>query len=351
MNPVRNLSVLRKLVQLLAFGALVYGSTLTGYFLADKLSIAFPVLTCAFDLNNADIGVLIPLQHEMAHRMGETFAAGGNLWMRGVLPVLTTLGTFLLLFVLLNKAFCGWICPMGFFQEVVHMIGQKLGIRPRESLSAGTVDKLRPGKWLILIGLVLLLPLMAGLGTVSHSYVDPYCQICPSRMVTTLANGSVEEVFLDTSGPTRLALSGVANFLFGLILAVGLTVRQPFCRICPMLGLHAAFRKLGLLRLVKKPVPRCDKCGICAQACPMDIREVHTSQKDGDVTFPDCTLCGRCVELCPDRDVLQLRYAGLKVFGADPGYFKQRNQAQRRWQAGNLADWLRRKGPAGGEAK
>ncbi len=350
MSSLRNLSVLRKLVQLAAFAVLVYGSALTGYFLADKLSIAFPVLTCAFDMNNADIGVLIPLQHEMAHRLGETVAAGGSVWLRGLLPVLTTLGTFLLLFVLLNKAFCGWICPLGFFQEVVHMVGQKLGMKPRESLPPSTVDRLRPAKWLILIGLVFLLPLLAGLGATSHAYVDPYCQICPSRLVTTLANGSAEQVFLDTSGPTRLALSGAANFLFGLILAVGLTVRQPFCRICPMLGLHAAFRKLGLLRLIKKPVPRCQKCGLCAQACPMDIREVHTSAQEGDVTFADCTLCGRCVELCPDRDVLQLRYAGIKVFGADPAYFKGRSQAQRRWLSANLADWWRRLRSAGADA-
>lgn len=350
MNPLRNLSVLRKLVQLAAFGVLVYGAPLTGYYLADKLSIAFPVLTCAYDMSNADIGVLIPLQHGMAHRLGETVAAGGSLWLQGLLPVLTTLGTFLLLFVLLNKAFCGWVCPLGFFQEAVHLVGQKLGLRPRESLAEGTVRRLRPAKWLILMGLVFLLPLLTGLGAASHAYVDPYCQICPSRLVTTLANGSTEQVFLDTSGPTRLVLSGAANFLFGLILAVGLTVRQPFCRICPMLGLHAAFRKLGLLRLVKQPRPRCDKCGLCARACPMDIREVHTTTKSGDITFPDCTLCGRCVEFCPDRDVLQLKYAGIRVFGAAPGYFKGRNQAQRRWLGRNLAGWWRRLRPGEGRA-
>ena len=47
--------------------------------------------------------------------------------------------------------------------------------------------------------------------------------------------------------------------------------------------------------------------------------------------FPDedCALCGRCIELCPDKDVLQLKYAMVPAFSADPAYFKQRKQTQR----------------------
>jgi ferredoxin-type protein NapH len=46
--------------------------------------------------------------------------------------------------------------------------------------------------------------------------------------------------------------TGVGVFLFGLIITLGMTLRQPFCRICPMLALHAVFRKVGLPRLVKQ---------------------------------------------------------------------------------------------------
>jgi formate hydrogenlyase subunit 6/NADH:ubiquinone oxidoreductase subunit I len=103
-----------------------------------------------------------------------------------------------------------------------------------------------------------------------------------------------------------------------------------------MLALHAVFRKLGLLRLVKQASPRCGKCGLCAKACPMDIREIHTEMEKRDVTFEDCTLCGRCVEFCPDRGVLQLKYAGFPLFRADPQYFKRRKKAQGAWEKSNL---------------
>lgn len=336
-----NLSVLRKLVQLSAFVFLVYGSVIVGFYTADKISGAFPALTCAYDMQNADYCTLIPFQHQMDHRVGAVLSVGGTV-VQALLPTLLTLGTFLLLFVILNKAFCGWICPLGFFQELLSLIGQKLGLRRIESLPQKVVERIRPLKWLILVLLVFALPLLTGLGITGHEAGDPFCKICPSRILTTLANGDTDQLYLDTSSGGYLFLSLVANFMFGLILVWGLFVRQPFCRICPMLALHAVFRKVGLVRLVKNAKPRCEKCGLCAKACPMDIREIHTEMEKKDVLFPDCTLCGRCVEFCPDKDVLQLKYTVLPLLRADPAYFKKRKKAQSAWEKRSLRTLLKR---------
>ncbi len=341
-----NLSLLRKLVQLAAFVFLVYGGTIVGFYTADKLSGSFPVLTCAYDSQTADFCALIPFQHQMAHRVGAVAAAGGAVLM-ALLPTLITLGTFLLFFVVLNKAFCGWICPLGFFQEVGHIIGQKLGLKRIESLPARLVDKVRPVKWLVLGLLVFVFPLLTGLGLTGHELGNPYCSICPSRILTTLASGDTSQLVLDSSSAGYLVLSIVATFLFGLMIALSLQVRQPYCRVCPMLALHAVFRKVGLVRLVKNATPRCEKCGLCAKACPMDIREIHTEMEKKDVLHADCTLCGRCVEFCPDKDVLQMKYAVVPLFRADPGYFKVRKKAQSQWEKMNLlAWWRRRRAPA-----
>ncbi|MCU7935829.1 MAG: 4Fe-4S binding protein [Candidatus Thiodiazotropha sp. (ex Dulcina madagascariensis)] len=330
-----NLSLLRKLIQFSAFLFFVYGGIVTGYYLEDKVSRALPALSCAYDFQGSDLCTLVPFQHQMDHRLGEAIAKGGNLMM-GIMPTLITLGTFLLLFVVLNKAFCGWICPLGTFQEFMQLIGQKLGLQRHESLPKALVLRLRPIKWFMLLVLVFGLPLLTGMGMLNHDLGDPFCRICPSRILTTLATGETTQLTVDTANTTTLVMSLLGDFLFGLIIALALTVRQPFCRVCPMLALHAVFRKLGLLRLIKSASPRCERCGLCAKACPMDIHEIHTDMQSRNVTFEDCTLCGRCVEFCPDKDVLQLKYTVIPLFTSSPQYFKQRKKSQTQWEKKNL---------------
>ncbi|MES9980336.1 MAG: 4Fe-4S binding protein [Candidatus Thiodiazotropha sp. 6PLUC6] len=344
-----NLSIVRKLVQISAFLFFVYGGVITGYYLEDKISGALPALSCAYDFQGSDLCTLIPIQHQMDHRLGETIVKGGNLMM-GIMPTVITLGTFLVLFVLLNKAFCGWICPLGTFQELLQIIGQKIGLQRQHSLAKPLVSRIRPVKWFILLILVFGFPLLTGMGLLNHDLGDPFCKICPSRILTTLATGDTSQLYVDTANTTTIVLSLVADFLFGLMIALGLTLRQPFCRICPMLALHAVFRKLGLLRLIKNATPRCERCGLCAKACPMDIHEIHTDMENRNVTFEDCTLCGRCVEFCPDKNVLQLKYAFLPIFSADPQYFKKRKKSQTTWEKQNLINWFKKDRPKG-EAK
>ena len=127
-----NLSLFRKLIQLSMFIFMVYGSSIVGFYAADKLTNALPALACAYDTETADYCTLIPFQHQMGHRVGRSIAAGGDV-IKAFVPFVITLLTFLGLFVLLNKAFCGWICPLGFFQEMVSIVGQKLGLKKTES--------------------------------------------------------------------------------------------------------------------------------------------------------------------------------------------------------------------------
>ncbi len=336
-----NLSLIRKLVQLLAFLFLVYGSAIVGFYAADKLTNALPALACAYDAATADYCVLIPFQHQMDHRLGMVIAAGGDI-IKALMPTLISLATFLALCVVLNKAFCGWLCPLGFFQELGNIIGQKLGLQRHDSLPESWIKRIRPIKWFMLGGLVFALPLLAGIGLAPHEVGSAFCSICPSRILTTLANGQTDHLVVDSASTLYFILSVIATLLFGMMMALSLYVRQPFCRICPMLALHAVFKKVGLVRLVKQAKPRCEKCGLCAKACPMDIREIHTEMEKSDVLHADCTLCGRCVEFCPDKEVLQMKYAVIPIFKADPAYFKARKKAQDKWEKGNLLAWWRK---------
>lgn len=328
-----NLSLIRKLVQTAVVLFLVFGASIVGVYTADKITGAFPALACAYDSQTADICVLLPIQRQSGRYIGNAILGDASLW-NGLLTVGLTLSTFLILFVLLNKAFCAWACPLGFFQELLATLGQKLGLRQADSLPEKAVKRTRPAKWFMLAILVFGLPIIGGLGFSSAGFANSatFCNVCPSRFLTSLATGDLSQFYVNLSNPGMMFWSGLGVFLFGLIITLGMTMRQPFCRICPMLALHAAFRKVGLVRLYKKATPRCTKCGLCAKACPMDIGEIHTEMHKRDVTFADCTLCGRCVEFCPDKDVLQIRYAGLPVFSSSSAYFKKRKKAQLDWE-------------------
>ena len=153
-----NLSIVRKLVQLSMFIFLVYGSSVAGFYAADKISNALPALACAYDKETADYCTLIPFQHQMGHRIGRVIGQGGDV-LKASISFFVTLGTFLVFFIFLNKAFCGWVCPLGFFQELMTLIGQKLGLNKTESLKESLVSKIRPVKWIMLAVLIFgLLP-------------------------------------------------------------------------------------------------------------------------------------------------------------------------------------------------
>ena len=318
------LSRFRLAVQLAMLWLTVYGSVVVGHYMADKISGALPALSCAYDKANGAYCVLIPLQHQMHHRLGEGLVRAQAITTEMLLPVAMTLVTFFAFFVVLNKAFCGWVCPLGTVQELLGRLGRRLR-RPVRRLEGKRVARVRPVKWVMLLALVLGLPLAAGLGLVPHALGNPYCDICPSRLATTLLTADVEQVALRTNGVIEFGLSAVANTLFGFVLVAAFAVRQPFCRICPMLALHAVFRRLAPLRLVKRPHDRCDKCGICAKACPMDIGEI--AAEHGRKAFhEDCTLCGRCAEFCPDDGVIQIKLGPLALFKSSREYYTRRKK-------------------------
>lgn len=318
---------LRPWVQAASLILLVYGSGAVGFYMAEKLSNALPALSCAYDKENAAYCALIPLQHQLHHRLGEGLVKLQAVTMGMVMPLVFTLLTFLAFFVVLNKAFCGWVCPLGTVQEWIYRAGRRLGLGTRRvgDDSRRAVSSI---KWIVLVVLVLALPLVSGMGFAPHAFRDPWCQVCPSRIATTLLTGDAEQVALPFKGDwSETVFAALRNLLFGFGAVFALTFRQPFCRICPMLSLHALFRRFAPLRLAKKPSARCDRCGLCVKACPMDIREVQT--KAGAAAFhEDCTLCGRCVAFCPEDGTLALAFGPFALVRSSKQAFAAMTRAE-----------------------
>lgn len=313
---------LRLAVQLLMLFVTVYGGSLVGYYTAEKITGSLPALSCAYDKLNGAHCQLITTQHQLHHRVGEQMAQLGHFALNMVIPLAFTFLTFYLFFVVLNKAFCGWVCPLGTVQELLYRLGRRLK-RPFRNLSETAAKRLRPVKWLLLLGLVFVLPVTAGLGVTPASTGDVFCQICPSRLATTLLTGDAEQVMVRNNDALAFAFGALANTLFGFVVIASLAARQPFCRICPLMALNAAFQRLSPMRLVKTESDKCEKCGICRQACPMDIPEIHHEHGPKAYT-EDCTLCGRCAEYCPQDGLIQLKFGPLVLFRSSRAYYKAR---------------------------
>ena len=321
-RPLPSLGRVRLSVQLAMFVLFVWGASVVGHYAAEKVADALPALSCAYDMENAGYCVLIPLQHQMHHRVGQALVSAQQVGLKILLPLALTLLTFLAFFFVLGKAFCGWVCPLGTLQELVQRVGRRLGL-PLHALDKTGTRRVRPVKWLILLGLVLALPLLTGLGVTPHEFGNPYCDVCPARIATTLLTGNTEQLAINAASPLSFAIGALGNTLFGFVAVGALAIRQPFCRICPMLALNGAFRHLSLTRLVKAPHDKCASCGICAQACPMDIHEIQ--RRSGRAAFhEDCTLCGRCAEYCPEDDVIAIKFGPWRLFRSTRAYYKRR---------------------------
>ena len=322
LHKMPTLGRLRFAIQILTLFLTVWGSNVVGFYAADKISTALPALSCAYDQQHGAYCVLIPLQHQMHHRIGEALVKAQQITQQVLLPLAISLATFALFFFILGKAFCAWVCPLGTVQEWLNKLGRRLGLE-QQSLAREKTARVRPVKWLILLGLVFLVPLLAGMGVASHKLGNPYCDVCPSRIVTTLLTGNPEEFAIDNGFGLKFALGALANTLFGFVVIAALALRQPFCRICPMLAMNAVARHVSLTRLSKKANDKCEKCGICHKACPMDIHEIHT-QHGHKAFHEDCTLCGRCVEFCPDDGVIAIKFGPWQLFRSSRDYYRAR---------------------------
>jgi Fe-S-cluster-containing hydrogenase component 2 len=313
-------------VQIITLFLTVWGASVLGHYAADKISTALPALSCAYDQQHGAYCALIPLEHQMHHRIGEALDKAQQITLQVILPMLVTLATFAAFFLVAGKAFCAWVCPLGTLQEWLNRVGRRLGL-VQNAADAKTATRLRPVKWVIFLGLVFIVPLLSGMNVVPHNLGNPFCDMCPSRVATTLLGGQAEEFAVPEVFGIKFLLGGLANTIFGFTLVGALALRQPFCRICPMLAMNAVFRHASLTRLVKVRHDKCEKCGICTKACPMDIPEIH--HESGRKAFnEDCTLCGRCAEFCPDDGIIQVKFGPWAVFSSSRDYYKRRLKAE-----------------------
>lgn len=184
------------------------------------------------------------------------------------------LGTLLLLGLLLGRLICGFLCPFGFLQELLHKI-------PTPKLQKSRVTRaLSLLKYVILLVFVIAMPLIA--------LVPGFCEyICPA--------GTLEAGIPLTLLQERLrALTGVLFTwkvaLLVLILVGCILCYRAFCRfLCPLGAIYSFFNPVSFFG-IRVDRSKCIHCDACVRHCKMDVKKVCDRE---------CIQCGECIASCP----------------------------------------------------
>ncbi len=191
-------------------------------------------------------------------------------------------GFILLLGVLMGRFVCGFLCPFGLFQELIH----KLPV-PKKKLFPPLIY----GKYIVLVVFVLLVPLWGA--SFGSTGLPAFCQyICPAGTL----EGTVPLLLTHPEFRQAVGLLFAWKFLLLIIVVIGcMVVYRFFCKaICPLGAMYGLLNSISLygLRFAEN---RCTSCGTCREICPMDINPAAKPSS------AECIMCGKCVEACPHQ--------------------------------------------------
>jgi ferredoxin len=249
----------------------------------------------------------------------------GNWW--GLFIPIAILGTLMLVGIFVGRAMCGWVCPIGFLQDIITKVRSKLHLNSKE-ISQKSHDRLTLAKYAILF-LLLLLALSIGISAIGHSeagaiYQSQFselpliesgatpCEACPAPIIgyfmpdDFIAHSIRGTFVLTTEAALRL-------FVFAAFFVGAAVMGRFYCRyFCPSGAMISFFNKASMLSLFKDQ-GKCTKCNYCVTACPMRIQELKDEDVDYEVRNRECIYCLECIDACPEKALI-LRFQNKEVY-------------------------------------
>jgi polyferredoxin len=206
----------------------------------------------------------------------------------GQLPSVHPAGMFLLIAflvisLLMRKAFCGWLCPVGTISEYLWRAGRKVFGR-NFTLPRGIDVALRGLKYLLLSLFIYAVVHMPVDGLIAFLH-GPYGLIADVKMLNFFR-------FMGTTALVVVAILAIASVF----------IQNFWCRyLCPYGALMGLTALLSPLR-IRRQESACIDCGKCAKACPAAL----PVDKLVTIKSAECMACMECVAVCPAKDALNM---------------------------------------------
>lgn len=218
-----------------------------------------------------------------------------KLWVAtGKVPAVHPAGMFLLLAflamaLLLRKAFCGWLCPVGTVSEWLWRLGRKI-VGRNYRLPRWADWPLRSLKY-ILMGLFFWAIGGMSAAAIAFFLEGPYGLVADVKMLNFFR-------YLSVGGAV----------VIGLLVVLSVLVQNFWCRyLCPYGALLGLLSWASPVR-IKRVEANCIDCAKCAQACPSGLKVDKSIQ----IRSPECLGCYECVVSCPAAGALEMTVAGRK---------------------------------------
>lgn len=204
-------------------------------------------------------------------------------------------GLFIFLAILLvsfvfGKAFCSWLCPVGFISELIGDFGERVYnkiFKRRIHLWRWIDYPLRSLKYLLLGFLFYSIFYLMSAMAVQAFLDSPYNISADLKMYYFFAD-----------------ISQTALIIIAVLFVLSILIRNFWCRfLCPYGALLGIVSFLSPNKIKRNPVS-CIDCGLCAKACPSYIKV----DKVNTVISDECNTCLSCVDACPVADTLDLKF-------------------------------------------
>ena len=226
------------------------------------------------------------------------------------------LAMFFIIGSLFGRALCGWVCPFGFFQDLLALIPiKKYHPNKQDNERAAELATLIALVYIffsVFIGLAKLVGTAASIDAINSQFgvigIDPVSVFDPAAtlfayipytILNTTATAGVTKTNIfslnlgDLIGATGIFWFRLSFLVFIVLLCI--FIPRAYCRyLCPTGAIMGAIGKNSLVGL-NRNLALCNQCGTCEVICPVGVRILDHPDKIRD---PMCISCNDCVYTC-----------------------------------------------------